>query len=151
MNLLDLPAVHAAINDLDEEGIVAVANEAAVSQAGGWFARARAIGELQRRARYKSAAVATYAERLNMSRSTAFELGAIDRDILLPRLLELGADAKFPIRERRFYSMAIRLAPEVRKPALAILGLSLIPAAVLALLVFRDKVREEAQRIGGRS
>lgn len=124
MNLLDLPAVHAAIKDLDEDGIVAVATEAAVSQAGGWFACARAIGELQRRAKYKTAAVATYAKRLKVSRSTAFELGAIDRDILLPRLRERGADARFPIRERRFYSTAVKLAPSVRKSALAILKIA---------------------------
>lgn len=124
MNLLDLPAVHAAIGNLDEESILKIAADAAMSEAGGWFARARAIGELQRRAQYRSAAVATYARHLKMSRSTAFELGAIDRDILLPRLLKRGAVAEFPIRQRRFYSMAVKLAPEVRKSALAILEMA---------------------------
>lgn len=124
MNLLDLAAVHAAIRDLDEEAILQVASDAATSVAGGWFARARAIGELQRRARYKSAAVTTYAKRLKMSPSTAYDLGAIDRDILLPRLRDRGEDARFPIQQRQFYSLAVRLAPEARKSALAIIRLA---------------------------
>lgn len=121
-DLLDLCAVHRKIQGLDDEGLVSVATAAAHATADGWFAQARAIGELQRRAQYKSAAVAEHAKRLGIGRSTAFELGAIDRKILLPRLVELGDAALFPIREKRFYALACTLAAELHRSPLSILA-----------------------------
>lgn len=125
MRLDDLLAVHRAIEGLDdEESILRLASTAASIEAGGWFARARAIGELQRRAHYSTSAVTRYAKELQVSRSLAFELGAIDRKILLPRLKERGDKAQFPIRERLMYATACKLAPELKRPALAILAVA---------------------------
>lgn len=118
---LDLPAVHRAIQDLDEAGIVALASEAATTERGSWFATARAIGELQRRAGYRSAAVSKYASALKVSPATAYELGAIDKKILLPRLQADGDAAQFPIHEKRIYVTAYKLAADIKRPALEIL------------------------------
>lgn len=123
-DLLDIHAVHRAIQDLDEDAIVRVASVAATSERGGWFARARAIGELQKRARYKDAAVVKYAKLLGIGKTLAFELGTIDRHILLPRLGEDGDAATFPIAERRFYSLACRLAPSLKRSALEVLAVA---------------------------
>lgn len=123
-NLQDLRVVHRAIEGLNEDAILKIAAAAAFSSSGGWLAQARAIGELQRRARYASAAVSQHAKRLGISRAAAFELGAIDREILLPRLREKGNAARFPIPQKRFYTMARRLAPSTRRSALAILAMA---------------------------
>lgn len=119
-NLLDLPAVHRAIQSLDEREIIEVANDAA----GGWLARARAIGELQRRAGYKDSAVVKYTKELGIGKTLAFELGAIDKRILLPRLLEEGDAATFPIRQKLFYTTALRCAPVAKRSPLAILAIA---------------------------
>lgn len=124
VSLLDLPAVHRTLAGMDEAAILEVARSAERAECGGWFARARAIGELQRRSDYKDAAVIGYAKRLEMGKTLAFELAAIDRKILLPRLREEGDAATFPIREKRFYALACKLAPTVRKSPLAILKIA---------------------------
>lgn len=117
MNLQD-------IQNLDEAEVLRAAIDATGAEADGWFVRARALGELQRRAGYKDAAVVRYARDLGIGKTLAFELCAIDRRILLPRLLEHGDAARFPIRERRFYSVAVRCAPLVKRSALAILAIA---------------------------
>lgn len=123
-NLLDLPAVHRAIQSLDEREIIEVANAAAGAESGGWLARARAIGELQRRAGYKDSAVVKYAKALGIGKTLAFELGAIDKRILLPRLLEEGDAATFPIRQKLFYTVALRCAPQAKRSPLSILAMA---------------------------
>lgn len=124
MDLLNLPAVHRAIQGLDETAILDLATSAAATESGGWFAQARAIGELQRRADYKDAAVVRYAKALGVGKTLAFELGRIDRKILLRRLLNDGDAATFPITARRFYSLALKLAPLVGKSPLAVLAVA---------------------------
>jgi len=121
---LDLHAVHRAVQTLDERGILRLASEAGSADVGGWFARARAIGELQRRADYKDAAVVRHAKDLGIGKTLAFELGAIDKRILLPRLKDQGDAAKFPILEKRYYVTAIRCAPAARRSPLAILAIA---------------------------
>lgn len=112
------------IQNLDEAAVLRAAVDAAGAESDGWFVRARALGELQRRAGYKDAAVVKYARDLGIGKTLAFELCAIDRRILLPRLLEQGEAARFPIRERRFYSVAVRGASVVKRTALAILEMA---------------------------
>lgn len=123
-DLLDLHAVHRAIQELGEDGILNLARAAAHAERGGWFARARAIGELQRRGKYREAVVTEHARRLRIGRSTAFELGAIDRYILFPRLSEQGDAAQFPIQQRAIYAHACKLAQRNRRSPLEILALA---------------------------
>lgn len=120
----DLVDLHRTLAGLNEADVVRVALEAHSAESGGWLARARALGELQRRAGYKDAAVVKYAKALGIGKTLAFELSAIDRRILLPRLAEEGDAARFPLRERRFYTVALRCAPVAKRSPLAILAMA---------------------------
>lgn len=123
-SLLDLPAVHKTMAGRSDDSLSELGRLAGGMGTDAWKVHARVIGELQRRGRYAAAVVGRIAKDLAISKRTAFELGQIDRKILLPRLRERGDAATFPIRGKRFYMLACRLAETAHRSPLEILQIA---------------------------